>query len=112
MHSPPPKRIRWTLALVLGVPGTVVYLPLVALLGFAGFGSFADALQGGPWNYSPPPSLHVGVLYVGWGVAGALSLLGFWFWVFQPRWLNRPTGKWLVAGLLVAGIAAIGLFPR
>jgi hypothetical protein len=107
MPSTPSKRVRWALALALGVPGTAVYLPLAALMAFAGFSSAADALQGGPWNYSPPPNLQQGVLYLAWGLAGTLGLLAFWIWVLQPRWLKRPGGKWLVATLLLAGVGSM-----
>ncbi len=110
MHRPPSKRIRWTLALLFGVPGTAMYLSLATFSVFYGFQSAADAIQGGPWSYSSPPSLMQGLFYVAWGFAGVRGLLGFWVWITQPRWLNQPAGKWLVASLLIAGIAAMVAF--
>jgi hypothetical protein len=93
MHSHPPKRIRWALALALGLPGTAVYLPLTAFVAFLAVGS--------------PNFLQQGILYFSWGIAGIIGLIGFWIWVFQPRWLNRPIGKWIVVGMLGAGITAM-----
>ncbi len=101
------KRLRLTLALLIGVPGTVVFLPLAAFIGYAGLDATIDALRGGPWNYSPPPTLQSGLLNTTWGAAGVTGLVGFWLWVWQPRWSSTQKGKFLIALLVATGMVAM-----
>jgi hypothetical protein len=101
------KRLRLSLALLIGLPGTVVFLPLAAFIGYAGIDVIIDALRGGPWNYSPAPTVQAGLLSTGWGAAGIVGLVGFWIWVWQPTWSGTPRGRLLVAALVATGMGAI-----
>ena len=101
------KRLRLTLAILIGLPGTVVFLPLAAFIGYAGVDAMIDALRGGPWNYSPPPTLRSGLLNTTWSAAGIAGLVGFWIWVWQPRWNTTPAGRSLIALLVAIGMVAM-----
>lgn len=104
MHVTASQRLRLTLALLIGVPGTVVFLPLAAFIGYAGLDATIDALSGG---HSPQPTLQSGLLNTTWGAAGIAGLVGFWLWVWQPNWNSTPKGKFLIALLVATGMVAM-----
>ena len=110
MHPITARRLRVTLALLVGVPGTVVFLPMAAFMVYVGLDATIDAVRGGPWNYSPPPTVPSGLLNACWGAAGIIGLAGFWLWVWEPRWTKTPNGKLQVAALVATGMAAMAPF--
>ena len=107
MHPTATKRLRLSLALLIGLPGSVVFLPLSAFIGYAGIDIIIDVLRGGPWNYSPAPTLQDGLLSASWGAAGIVGLVGFWMWVWQPTWNGTLRGRLLVATLVTTGMVAM-----
>lgn len=101
------KALRLTLALLVGLPGTVVFGPVAGLLVFAGAQSVRDAIDGGPWNYSPPPEIGAGLISLAWGMAGLLGAGGFWVWVAQPSWLRSGLARTFLAGAITLGMLAM-----
>ena len=107
MRRPASRTVRWSFAILVGAPGTILFVPLAAFIAYSGSASTVDALRGGPWSYTPAPTVGSGLLYLGWGIAGLLGLLGFWLWALQPAWVGKVAGRWLVAVLVAFGIAAM-----
>jgi hypothetical protein len=107
MRRPASKTLRWSLAVLVGVPGTLLFVPIAAFIAYSGSASAIEALRGGPWSHSPSPTVGLGLLYLGWGVAGLLGLLGFWSWVLQPAWAGTAIGRWFVTSFVALGIAAM-----
>jgi len=101
MYTTATTRLRVTLALLIGVPVTVVYLPLAAYVGCAGLDMI---FRDGPWNNSPLP---IGLLTVTWSAAGIAGLVGFWIWVWQPVWNRTTQGKLLIAMFVAAGMVVV-----
>jgi hypothetical protein len=95
--------------LLIGIPGSLVFLPVCGFIIYSGWGTFHDALNGGPWHYSPNPTLEGGALYLLWGLAGFAGVGGFWLWVFREKWAQSVRFNTAVSMLLLAGILA--MFP-
>lgn len=107
MPHTPSKPLRWALAILVGLPGTIMFVPLAALFAHAGISAFIDALRGAPWDYSPPPTVVSGLLTASWGIAGFCGVVGFWLWVLQLPWVRTPRGHWTVMACVCLGIAAM-----
>ncbi len=107
MPHTPSKALRWALAILVGLPGTIMFVPLAALFAHAGISSFIDALRGAPWAYSPPPTLASGLLTASWGIAGFCGIVGFWLWVLQLRWVRTPNGHRTVTACVCLGVGAM-----
>lgn len=103
----PSRRLRWALAILLGIPGTVLFFPLTALVAYAGMSSLFDALSQGGSALVLTPQVRLGIINTVWGLAGVLGLCGFWLWVIEPRCLNARSGRLLVSILVAAGVAAM-----
>jgi hypothetical protein len=92
---------------LVGVPGTLIFLPAAAFIAISGASAIADALQGGPWSYSPPPTVAMGLLDAAWGTAGMTGTVGFWVWVTQPRWVGQRWARMTIAGAVGLGVIAM-----
>ena len=88
-------KVRTAIAVVVGIPGTVFFTPLLAVPLLAGALGLSD------WQGVP----H-GLLFLTWGLAGVAGLIGFWTWVFSRPPLSKR--RRLLVGLAVlAGVCAV-----
>jgi hypothetical protein len=90
---------KTVIALLVGIPGTVLYLPLVLFVVYLGGLSAADQLYG-------PLEIAKSGLLVLWGLAGFLGLAGFWYWVFLRPDTSRRR-RLVAAACVFAGVCAV-----
>ena len=88
-------KIKTAIAVVVGIPGTVFFTPLLAIPLLTGALSLSD------WQ-----SVQQGLLLFLWGLAGAVGLVGFWFWVFTRPPITQRRRVLLTISVL-AGVSAV-----
>lgn len=96
----PPTRgvkVKAAIAVVAGIPGTVLFAPLLSVPLLTGARSLFD------WQ-----SVQQGLLFFVWGLAGVIGLVGFWVWVFTRPPISQRRRVLLIASVL-AGVCAV--FP-
>lgn len=94
--------IKGTIAVLVGVPVTALYLPLVIIVIMLGGAAGFEAIPQGPLK-----TLEVGALAL-WGFAGLVGLLGFWAWVFSRT--NISASRRIVLAICIfIGVCAV--FP-
>ena len=88
-------KIRTALAVVVGIPGTVFFVPLLSVPLLTGALSLAE------WH-----TRQEGLLFLLWGLGGAIGLVGFWTWVFSRPPMSRRR-RLLLTSAILAGICAV-----
>ena len=90
-------KVKAALAVVVGIPGTVFFTPLLAV-----------PLLTGALSLSGSHAAQTGLLFLLWGLGGAIGLVGFWVWVFTRPPISQRRRVLLIASIL-AGMCAV--FP-
>jgi hypothetical protein len=98
--------VKGAFAVLVGLPGTVVFLPLIALTIFGSASSIAVALGEGAAGHVAIAELLPAFV---WSVAGFFGLIGFWAWVFSRSPI--PSRARLLIGMCVfVGVLSIAPF--
>lgn len=98
--------VRAIFAVVVGVPGTLVFVPVIALA----LSVFLTGVLGAVMGYSAESGpMRGALLALAWGGAGVIGLIGFWAWVFMRRGTSRR-GRTAIACCVGAGMCAVAPF--
>jgi hypothetical protein len=90
-------KVKAAIAVVVGIPGTVLFTPLLSV-----------PLLTGALSLSDSQSAQQGLLFFLWGLSGAIGLVGFWVWVFTRPPISQRRRVLLIVSIL-AGMCAV--FP-
>jgi hypothetical protein len=87
--------IKGTIAVLFGLPGTLLFVPVIALGIFTGGMLLVEG-----------SNLFGSAVTLGWGLAGLVGLAGFWAWVFLR---DNPSAKGRIgiAACIFSGICAV-----
>ena len=97
--------IHALIAVVIGLPGTIL---IGALAGFAVILGIGSLLRTPMPHETPTPSLEI-LAMIFWGIAGLFGLIGFWFWVLSQRPLSRNHRRIMDLFVFVGIVAAAPL---
>jgi catechol 2,3-dioxygenase-like lactoylglutathione lyase family enzyme len=89
------------IAVLLGLPATIVLFPLAALMSYGGAEGLVREATTLEWK-----ELVGGVLLFAWSTAGVLGIVGFWSWTFAARWMSARSRR-MTAFCVFLGVAAI-----
>ena len=90
-------KVKAAIAVVVGIPGTIFFTPLLAV-----------PLLTGALSLSDSQAAQQGLLFLLWGLCGAIGLVGFWVWVFTRPPISQRRRVLLIIAIL-AGVCAV--FP-
>ena len=106
----PSRRVilKSAIAVVLGLPGTVLFLPLLALGVVGGLLAIVQALASETGSTISLVLLEVAPALT-WGLAGLVGLMGFWAWVFVPESITAR-GRIVIALCVFVGVCSVAPF--
>jgi hypothetical protein len=87
--------IKGLIAVLFGLPGTLLFVPVIALGIFTGG---LLLLQG--------PNFFGSIVTLAWGVSGLVGLAGFWAWVFLRDNISAK-GRIIIAACIFSGMCAV-----
>ena len=94
----------------VALPGTLFFSPFVVLAVASGVMQVTDVIFARKINYSPEPTLVVGLSMFAWGAFASVGLGAFWYWASQlgvDGQVDSPRTKWTVATCISFGIASM-----
>jgi hypothetical protein len=91
-------------AAIVGVPGTLVFVPIIALALSTFLFGIVGAGADGNFEFGAPA--RGALLALIWSGAGLAGLMGFWAWVFLRRGAGRRQ-RLAIAACVAAGMCAV-----
>lgn len=104
------RALRLALAVIVGIPGTLMLGSLAGIAFYSGVRNAVAALGLIATQSNPLSELGAGAGLAMWGLAGVLGFLGFWLWVFAPAVIYGGRMRPLLITIVLFGIIALILF--
>ena len=98
--------VKAAFAVVVGVPGTLVFVPVIALALVTFVTSVLGVMIGNTAGSAP---VRGALLALVWSAGGLAGLIGFWAWVFM-RPGAPPKARVAIACCIGAGMCAVAPF--